>query len=105
VNSADFSHQERFASHTQWAHCVFGVWLCAGFCIEGFTSKASEEFKITGTRCVGVGVGVGACGSFACALLLFKITDTQCVSFMYRVAKTHRIPYLHRSFSAKVTNI
>jgi len=24
---------------------------------------------------------------------------------LYRVAKTHRIPYLHRSFSAKVTYI
>jgi len=36
-------------------------------------------------------------------------TDVQFVyfqsSYVYRVAKTHRIPYLYRSFSAKVTNI
>jgi len=26
-------------------------------------------------------------------------------TYMYRVAKTHRIPYLYRTFSAKVTYI
>jgi len=32
-------------------------------------------------------------------------SELQCVVVNYRVAKTHRIPYLYRSFSAKMTNV
>jgi len=40
----------------------------------------------------------------ACVFAVFRLCVC-CVSAHYRVAKTHRIPYLYRSFSEKVTSI
>ena len=40
----------------------------------------------------------------ACVFAVFRLCVCS-VSAHYRVAKTHRIPYAYRSFSAKVTYI
>ena len=56
--------------------------------------------------CVLVG-GLG--GSRICTVVRISIVCKSCVncgfSTVYRVAKTHRIPYLYRSFFAKVAHI
>jgi len=46
------------------------------------------------------------CGIYSCGTWLVCVWDmTRITNVFYKVAKTHRIPYLHRSFSAKVTYI
>jgi len=40
------------------------------------------------------------CVLFLC-FALFLFPAIACVLFLYRVARTHRMPYLHRSFSAE----
>ena len=50
--------------------------------------------------------GTHTCGTYTCGTWLVCVCDmTRITIVYYRVAKTHRIPYLYRSFSAKVTCI
>ena len=43
--------------------------------------------------------------TYTVSVLNVCIEDMREDSLLYRAAKTHRIPYLYRSFSAKVTYI
>jgi len=47
------------------------------------------------------GVYVCVCVCVCAFVFCFCVTQSE----IYRVAKTHRIPYLHRSFSAEVTYV
>jgi len=57
-------------------------------------------------QCVAVCCSVLQCIVVCCSVLQYVVVAWEVFHpVLYRVAKTHRIPYLYRSFSAKVTYI
>jgi len=56
-------------------------------------------------QCVAVCCSVLQCVTVCCSVLHTRRASVCVWNIAYRVATTHRIPYLYRSFSAKVTYI
>ena len=81
--------------------------FAAGCC--GVLRSVAERCRVL--QCVVVCCSVLQCFEMCCSVLQcvagcdFKLSRWLVCVLCYRVAKAHRIPYLYRSFSAKVTYI